>query len=139
MANRYTKQKININRVVELYESGLTQTEVAKELGTTQRVIWQRLKNIKYKCRIAKKRNQVGKNNSSWKGDCAGYKALHCRIYKIKGKPSLCEICGSKNAKRYEWASISRDYSNPNDYIRLCKRCHSKKDDVIKNLRGDAR
>jgi len=54
VANKYTKQKIDINTVICLYESGFTQTEIAKAIGTTQKVIWSRLKEVNYKCRIPK-------------------------------------------------------------------------------------
>ena len=59
MANKYTRQKIGIFEIVKLYESGMTQVEIAEELNTTQKVIWHRLNEANYKCRIAKKRNQL--------------------------------------------------------------------------------
>lgn len=89
---------------------------------------------------MLKKRNQWGKNNSSWKGNNADYKALHYRVNNIRGKPSKCEICNTTSAKRYEWANMSGDYANPYDYKRMCKSCHSKNDKIHKNFSvgGDA-
>jgi hypothetical protein len=136
MANKYTKQIIDMSRVKTLYESGLTQKEVAKKMGTSQKVIFLRLKQEGYKSRIAKKRNQYGENNSSWKGIKAGYKVLHYRVNTLLGKPKKCEVCNSTNCKRYEWANLTGDYSNPQDYKRMCKSCHAKQDKIVNNFKG---
>jgi len=129
MANRYTKQAIDIDKVIELYQSGMTQTEIALELGTTQKVIWKRLKDIGFVCRIAKKRNQEGALNDSWKGDNACYTAFHYRIQKLKGKPQKCEVCGTTDEKRvYDWANLTGKINDPNDYKRMCRSCHWKYD-----------
>ena len=73
----YMRHKIPIDRMIELYEKGLTQEEVAEKLGTSQKVIWKRMKEIGYEARVAAKRNQYGSNNDSWKGgrvfDSRGY------------------------------------------------------------------
>lgn len=141
MGNRYTRQKIDIKKAIKLYETGYTQVEVAKMLNTSQRVIYSRFKEIEYKCRIAAKRNQLRENNSSWKGKKAGYSALHYRIYKLKGCPRKCEVCKTTDkSKKYEWASLSGQYNNPDDYKRMCMSCHCKYDNKAKNFRkrGDA-
>jgi len=59
-----------------------------------------------------------------WKGDTASYSAFHKRLYKARGRPSLCEDCGSTTAKRFEWANMSGNYHDLNDYKRLCTSCH---------------
>ena len=128
MANKYTKQVVDLERAKELYGSGMTQKEVAVKLGTTQKVIYMRFKEIGYKCRVAKKRNQLGENNPNWKGNKADYKALHRRVEEIRGKPNKCEECETTKTKRYEWANISGNYSDVMDYKRLCKKCHHKFD-----------
>ena len=128
MANKYTKLKIDLDKAKKLYESGMTQEEVGKELGTTQKVIYERFKQAGYKSRIAKKSNQNGPNNDSWKGDEAGYKALHYRVTNARGTPKLCEDCGTTTAKRYEWANMTKNYSDILDYKRLCKDCHHAMD-----------
>ena len=78
---------------------------------------------------------QVGDNINEghwkWKGSNASYNAIHSWISRKLGKPRICEVCGTKTAHRYEWAdkngakSCSRKL---NDYIRLCKPCHTKFD-----------
>jgi hypothetical protein len=71
-----------------------------------------------------------------WKGDKAGYFACHRRMYRLKGKPKLCEICGENNPnKTYEWANLTGDLDNPEDYKRMCHSCHWKFDGKVKNLK----
>lgn len=138
--------EINMAEVIRLYEGGMTQEEIGKKLGTTQKVIYMRLKKIGYKSRVAKKRNQFGVNNPCWKGNKATYAALHYRVEKIRGKPHICEQCGITTAKRYEWANMTGKYDDPKDYKRMCKKCHHKQDiksfkrqenGTFKKLRGE--
>ena len=126
-----------LNKAIKLYEGGRTQSEVAQQLRVTQKVIWRLFKNAGYKCRIAKKRNQRGEQNTSWKGVDAGYAALHYRVQKVRGTPSICSMCETTNAKRFEWANVTGNYANVYDYVRLCKSCHSKFDNVIRNIIGE--
>lgn len=70
-----------------------------------------------------------GKNHHSWKGDKAGYYQLHLRVRESRGRPDFCEKCGLKDpTKKYEWASLTKNYTNPRDYIRLCIKCHRTMD-----------
>lgn len=118
-----------------LYKSGKTQKEIADIYGVSQAFISRLMKKLRIKARVAKKRNQTGANNDSWKGDKAGYAALHYRVEKARGKPKYCEKCKTTTAKRYEWASLTKKYQDINDYIRLCKSCHHRLDGVINNIR----
>jgi len=137
MANRYTKTKIDTGEAINLYELGMTQGEVGKKLGVSQKIIYERFKECEYKCRKAVKRNQTGEKNHNWKGKDAKYAALHYRVQNVRGKPSKCSMCETEKAKRFEWANVTGDYSNVFDYIRLCKSCHSKFDNVIINIIGE--
>lgn len=70
-------------------------------------------------------KNQVGEKNPSWRGDKITYSNMHKWVNKNKGRPSLCEHCGTTTAKRYEWASTTNKlFRDLNSYIRLCNRCH---------------
>ncbi len=70
-----------------------------------------------------------GENHFAWKGDDVGYVALHCWVRKKLGKPSKCEICGTRDSKRFEWANISGEYNRDvSDFMELCKSCHIKYD-----------
>ncbi|HEC65687.1 MAG TPA: hypothetical protein ENI23_10350 [bacterium] len=81
-----------------------------------------------------------GKNNCLWKGSEVGYYALHEWIRRQLGKPRKCSKCGTKKAKRYEWANISGEYKRDvDDYIRLCKSCHHKYDKIWKKRKRNTK
>ena len=76
-----------------------------------------------------------------WKGDNAGYVAIHIWLKNKLGKANRCEnpncIYPKKikyrkpiiKSKRFEWASISRkSLRDKNDYVQLCPSCHRKYD-----------
>lgn len=68
-------------------------------------------------------------NNYLWKGKNVSYTGLHQWVARKLGKPSKCKYCGTTNAKKFEWANISRKYfRNLEDWIRLCTSCHRKYD-----------
>lgn len=119
----------------KLYESGMTIVEVAKEMATTPKIIYGAFKRNGFQCRPARKRNQHGKNNDSWTGDNASYAALHYRVYNAKGKPLRCDVCGhDKDDRRYQWASLNGNYTDIEDYKRMCESCHAKYDNKINNI-----
>lgn len=71
----------------------------------------------------------VGEKNPIWKGDAVGYGALHDWVVLHKGSPKLCEQCETIEAKKYEWANISKVYKREiSDWVRLCTSCHRKYD-----------
>ncbi len=124
-----------VDMVRQLYDAGHTQSEIAKSLNTTQKVIWNLMRRHEIKARVAFKRNQYGENNSSWKGRDASYQAKHIRVSVARGKPMKCERCGTKKAnKSNDWACINGDYDDINGYVRMCRSCHFKNDGVIKNI-----
>lgn len=130
-------ESVDFDKAKELYESGMSQEEVAETLNVTQKIICNLFKRKKYKCRVAKKRNQYGENNDSWKGDNVGYVAFHRRMEALKGKPKKCEICGTEEKKRtYDWANLTGKYNDPNDYKRMCRSCHFKRDKIHLNFQG---
>jgi len=77
-----------------------------------------------------------------WKGDDAGYSAVHFRIAAVRGTPSTCTNCDENNVGAgYEWSlnraraenlKVSKegfDYSTRvDDYDRLCIPCHRSRD-----------
>lgn len=81
----------------------------------------------------------------NWKGDKAGYVAIHIWLKNKYGKAFKCENPNCTypkpikyrkpllKPKRFEWASISRENKrNREDWIQLCPSCHRKYD--IKKL-----
>ena len=83
--------------------------------------------------------SMVGSSNHKWKGDKVSYGALHDWVSYHKGRPKLCEHCGiaeHSDPRYFEWASISKKYKRDlDDWIRLCKKCHTKYDDRTRGLR----
>lgn len=79
--------------------------------------------------KVLKKNNrkkQKGKN-PRWKGNEVSYKGLHKWIRDNKGRPKICEHCGSKH--QLNWANKSGKYLRDlNDWISLCILCHRKYD-----------
>jgi hypothetical protein len=81
-----------------------------------------------------------GEQCPAWKGDGAGYKAIHLRLSKAP-RPGHCAKCGTTDG-HFEWAlrqAVPRDllprspeglaYSpDPTHYENLCKRCHNRAD-----------
>lgn len=82
---------------------------------------------------IFQKDKNTGKNNPNYKFNVT-YQAAHNRVRRERGKPIFCEHCKTKNInKRYEWANVSGNYGDINDYIRLCKSCHNIYDNKKNN------
>lgn len=125
-----------VARVRVLYADGSTQTEIADDLGVSQKVIWKLMKNHRIPARIAAKRDQRGEKNSSWKGELAGYHAFHRRLYAARGRPSNCEVCGTSDPERsYDYANLSGRYQDMADYKAMCRSCHWKYDGRVFNIR----
>lgn len=76
-AQRKRGAKLPVDEVESMYKSGMTQMEIAKHFGVSQKVVWRFMRNNGIKARVAAKRDQAGEKNSSWKGgvvrDSAGY------------------------------------------------------------------
>ena len=128
-----------VERVRALYAENRTQHEIAAELGTTQRVVFNVMRRHGIVARIAAKRDQRGENNASWKGDAAGKQAFHRRLYALHGKPTCCLVCGTVSAKAYDYANISGRYEDLDDYVPLCRSCHWRYDDKVSNITTDRR
>lgn len=65
--------------------------------------------------------------NGMYKGDEASYSAFHKRVVAERGKPQLCDECGETEG-RIEWSNLSGNYTDVNDYARLCVSCHKRLD-----------
>jgi len=74
--------------------------------------------------------DNTGSNNYQWKGDNVGYHGLHKWVERQLGKLKECSHCGTVDeTKRYEWASVSREYKRiKDDWVRLCRKCHGQYD-----------
>lgn len=79
---------------------------------------------------------QSCEKNGMWKGDKAGYVAIHAWIKRHKGSTKVCEHCNKEKTipRSIQWANIDHKYSrNLEDWISLCAKCH-KKHDIENNL-----
>ena len=136
MTNKYTKTPLPDKQEIEqLYKKGMTQNQIAEYYKTTQKVVWRWMRDLKIKSRVPRNTNQDKENNPNWKGNKAGYAALHYRIYKAKGCPKKCEECGTTDKKkRYQWANLTGKFEDIDDYKRMCQSCHAKHDKIINNF-----
>jgi hypothetical protein len=125
-----------VARVRKLYEAGLTQAEVAREIGRSQKVIWNCMRRHGIEARSAAPREQRGEANPNWKGDEAGKQAFHKRLYALFGKPTRCTACGTTESDHYDYANLSGRYEDINDYAAMCRSCHWKYDGKITNIIG---
>lgn len=117
-----------VAEVRRLYESGMTRAEVQNVIGPGFKVE-NIMRRYGIQMRPAIPRDQTGPRNATWKGDAAGYQALHLRVEAARGKPSHCERCGLADpATRYEWANLTGNYSDISDYERMCVTCHRRFD-----------
>lgn len=130
---------IDPQEIRRLYESGFSQTEVAKKLGVSQKSIFKAMRRNGIPSRPAIKRNQLKESNDSWKGDEAGYQAFHRRLDAEYGRPKICSICGGDDpSKIYEWANLTGRYEDIGDFRRMCRSCHRKYDNA-RRRGGDAK
>lgn len=141
MSNGYTwRPAMTRQELVALYVTkGMTLREIAACKGISLKIVQTLMRRHGVAARRAVKRDQRGPKNASWKGSRASYKALHLRVYSKRGRPARCEKCGTTEAKRFEWASRTKKYEDPEDYLRLCRRCHRIMDNTVKNLGRYAR
>ena len=123
--------KLDTSTIRAMYESGMTQDEIAKELGVTQKVIWRHMRNHGIKARVAAKRNQEKEANCMWKGNDAKYSAFHLRVKAERGcaRNYGCTVCGRKDSDAtYDWANLTGKYEDINDYASMCRKCHRQYD-----------
>lgn len=113
-----------VAQVRRLYESGLTRAEVQQAVGPGAKVETI-MRRHGIDARRAIKRDQAGERNHMWRGDSANYQALHLRVDAARGKPAHCTRCDRRDAgTRYEWANLTGDYTDVDDYERMCVPCH---------------
>lgn len=130
----YHAPDIDIEVLRVLYLGGKTQTEIALLLEVSQKSIFKAMKRHGIKARKAFKRNQYGENNDSWKGENAGKQAFHRRLYARYGKPRICGVCGTTESNNYDYANLTGNYQDIEDYLPMCRSCHWRYDRKILNI-----
>lgn len=53
------------------------------------------------------------------------YVNAHQRVRKVRGDPDVCVECGGQAV---DWASITGDHDDPQDYQPMCRSCHVSMD-----------
>lgn len=124
-----------VDYVREHYAKGKTQTEIATDLGLTQKVVFNVMRRHSIKARVAVKRDQFGNKNHMWKGDQASIYAFHRRLYSRFGNPEQCSVCGTRDSENYDYANLTGKYEDINDYAPMCRSCHWKYDNKILNIK----
>lgn len=67
--------------------------------------------------------NLKGENNPNWKGDTAGYKAIHKWLNDNYPRQDYCARC--KTHGKTDYALIAKSYARkPEHYLELCRACH---------------
>lgn len=76
-----------------------------------------------------------GEETSQWRGDEAGYGAVHAWLRKYHPKSGVCEECGEAKRTTYAFKRHpERHTRNRKDYLELCYSCHNRMDDIVANL-----
>jgi hypothetical protein len=76
-----------------------------------------------------------GESHHNWKGDSAGYEAIHGWIVRNLGKADHCSFNPYHKSTRYHWANISGNYMrDTDDYASLCPACHKTYDLVVRKI-----
>lgn len=82
-------------------------------------------------CRNKNYKTRLGIKSQQWKGDKAGYSAIHKYIQKYYGKPTTCQDCKTTGlfGNKIQWANLDGNYSRDiKTWKRLCAKCHQKLD-----------
>ena len=76
----------------------------------------------------------VGEDNPAYKGEDAGYGAIHAWVRRRKPKPKVCERC--ENPAKLDLANKSGEYSRDlSDWEYICRKCHMSGDGRIEGLK----
>lgn len=64
---------------------------------------------------------------NAWKGENAGYRAIHIWVQRTFGLAKICERC--KSTVKIEWANRDHKYKRiRRDWMQLCRKCHAAYD-----------
>ena len=130
---------LDIERLRVLYLGGKTQNEIAAFFEVSQKSIFKAMRRHGIKSRRAVKRDQFGEKNHQWKGGEASKYAFHRRLYSRYGKPRICGVCGTTKSKHYDYANLTGNYQDIEDYLPMCRSCHWKFDSKHLNFQGGAK
>lgn len=113
-----------------LYAEGRSIPELARLYGVGTTTVSRLMRRHGIPSRPFRRiRYDSGADHPRWKGDAAGYEGFHHRVRRLRGTPSRCDRCGATDpGKIYDWANLTGNYPDPDDYQRMCRTCHSRYD-----------
>lgn len=134
-----------IKKATKLYRDGMTVAEVQTAIGSGYKaqLILERYLPAR---RSTAKRDQYGERNDSWRGDSAGYDAVHARLKEWFG-PASTLTCADCGVPAHDWsycgtcdaeqvAANGCSYcSHPEHYAPRCVSCHRKFDAAMRAAR----
>lgn len=126
-----------ISTVAEMYRADLSLKSIAHALGFSIRKVG----HILDAAGVARRRTgpispPTGPANGNWKPK-VGYHGMHARLIRERGKPQHCTTCGATSDDRmYEWANLTGQYEDPDDYARMCRSCHRLYDNARRRETG---
>jgi len=120
--------------MVDLYAQGMTMRQVGVEVGCSAGYVHRMLKaaGVDRRPRGTPKGAQTGPRK-----DEVTYGQYHQRVRVLRGTPSECSVCGATNDQRYEWANLTGNYDDPDDFSRMCVPCHRTYDAARRKARTD--
>ena len=122
---------IDCNRIISYLRKRCIKCNAKTQIGKKRKP---HTEEAKQKMREAKKgkvsplkgkkfKHRQDGNSYQYKGENAGYSAIHKWVRKRRGEPTKCEHCGKE--KKCQWANKDHLYRRRlKDYISLCARCH---------------
>ena len=93
-------------------------TDARARIGAAQRG-----KKVSLETKMKLSESRTGERNHQWRGDEAGYKALHMWVNRHRPRTGICSECGEVGDTEY--ANLSGRYLRDlDDYAEKCDSCH---------------
>ncbi len=76
-----------------------------------------------------------GDKHYKWAGDKVGYNGIHTWLNKNWKKTGICEVCHRKRKTDFALRKGFSYQRKKKNYIEICRSCHSKQDNKVKNFK----
>jgi hypothetical protein len=113
-----------VAQICALYLAGYSALMTSLQVGVSSATVLTTLRRNKITVR-PRGSSVPGLRHPAWKGDQVGYRAAHSRVSRTRGRPQHCTRCQTTDpSKIYDWANLTGNYPDPDDYARMCRSCH---------------
>lgn len=121
---------IDTDLIAIRYAAGESSEVIAESLGCAVRTVFLRLRKAGVSSRPqGKAAKPSGERSATWRGPGVSYVQLHRRVANVRGRPKECTQCGTTRPDaHYDWANLTGNYEDVNDYARMCRSCHIRFD-----------